>query len=245
MKIKTMLLAALFACGLAACDHARAADLLLPYPKVEPVLYNTGPYIFGGAGVNYNNDGITGYTNPPANTVGGTADLGTGYDFRGGFGWTFDNWGWLRPRAELEAWYLHNDLNTVQVFNAAGPVGTPVDVNGDFSAYGAFANVLLDLKTGMAVTPFIGGGVGFYNASLNASAPAPVGTFMNDSDTGFAWNLTAGAAYEISRNTTFELAYRFVRLQDANFAGNAPGGLPAVGQDIDSHQVNAGFRIKL
>lgn len=221
--------------------YANASDLLYVPKAPKPQYVNTGagPYVQIHGGFDKSGN-ITGNVSP---TTGGTADFSTGYNFGGGFGWAFDSWGYVRPRLEVEANYLKNDINTLQIFNAGGPVGAPLtNITGDYSAIYGLANALFDIETGTAFTPYFGGGIGYGQVDLNAAAPAPIGTFINDSDGSFAWSLQAGITYSITENTKFDLGYKFVRFQDVQLQGTPP---LTVGQDIDNHQVNAGFRIKL
>lgn len=238
MKLRQLLSLTLLAGALLA-GQAQASDLLYETKpaRTTHLAYSTGPYISAHAGANYQG-GITGYVSP---TTGGTADLSTGYDASAALGWKMGGLGWFSPRLEVEGFYLKNNLDSVQVFNAGGPVGAPVGVTGDYSAMGLFANALFDFEMGLPITPFIGGGVGYADVSVDATAPGP-GNFLNDSDGAFAWNLTAGASYAITENTSFDVAYRFVRFQGVSLQGTPP---LTVNEDIDNHQVNAGFRIKL
>lgn len=225
---------------------AQAADLLYPNPAPVAPVYTSNSGLYVGVEGGYNAaDDLTGFINPPANTAGGTANLDGGFTIGAKLGYQFNPWGALRPRVELEGGYLENTIDKIQAFNAGGPVGTPFQGGGNFNAFYGLLNGYLDYRLWNNFSIFGGGGVGF--ASEHAANVSAGGVnIIDDRDTGFAWDLTAGVSYELSPTVTFDLAYRFLRFQDVSFAGNFAGGtLPAVGQDVDNNQVTAGIRIKL
>jgi opacity protein-like surface antigen len=230
-------------CGVALggllASNAMAADLLYSSPAPQAVAYG-GPYFGAKIGANWMNDADGDFD---ADTTaddafsfdtGFTGSITAGYAFGG-------RWGMLSPRLEVEAGYLDNDVDTVINSGVVTPAGT-----GDVSAFYWFANLLLDIPmSGWGFTPFIGGGVGFADVNFNnVNVPAIGGNFSyNDSDTTFAWNLTAGLSYDISRNVTFDIAYRFVQFNSVNLIDT--GGVNPVSTDIDNHQLTAGVRVHL
>jgi len=68
-------------------------------------------------------------------------------------------------------------------------------------------NVYWDIDTGMAIKPFIGGGLGA--SFIYADYKPENGSGYSDSTTGFAWNAGAGIAYDLNESVTVDLAYRF------------------------------------
>jgi opacity protein-like surface antigen len=90
-------------------------------------------------------------------------------------------------------------------------------------------NGYVDLGTWWGITPFVGGGVGAsritisnfgdFSTCINSSSCAGFGgsdAFANTaSQWNFAWAIHAGLAYQVTRNLTLELAYRYVDLGKA------------------------------
>lgn len=63
---------------------------------------------------------------------------------------------------------------------------------------------------------------------------------MDDSGTGFAWQVGAGVSYDLTSNLTAELGYRYFNVENVGLTA-ADG----TGSDVDvrSHQVNLGLRV--
>ena len=82
------------------------------------------------------------------------------------------------------------------------------------------ANAYWDIGTWHSITPFVGGGVG---ASYNTikgftdvnTTTAGVAYGADHSQWSFAWQLTAGLAYQATPNLTIEAAYRYIDLGSA------------------------------
>src|SRR5690606_5907395 len=119
------------------------------------------------------------------------------------------------------------------------------------------ANVYADLGTWYGVTPFVGAGIGFARVGIHSFRDAgidPIGggptlAFANsDYKWNFAWALHAGVAYEVTKNFTVELAYRYVNLGDGRsgdiiaFDGTNTIYNPMHFRNIDSHDLKLGLR---
>jgi opacity protein-like surface antigen len=90
-------------------------------------------------------------------------------------------------------------------------------------------NGYVDLGTWWNITPFVGAGVGFsrntisnfgdFSTCINSLSCAGNGGSdafgPTASKWNFAWALHAGLAYQVWRNVTLELAYRYIDLGDA------------------------------
>lgn len=245
MKLSKLLSVA--ALGVLLAGSAQAADLLYTTPASVQAAYSGGPYIGFEGGFNFQ-DGITGFINPPANTVGGTTEDSTGWNAGFKFGYAFGNNFFFGTKSRVELEYLHieNEGDNIATFNAGGPTGTfnaNTQIDGDIG----LVSWLVDLPlfgANSAFSPFVGvsGGYGKFDANANAGFI----NVLDDSDNAFVWGLTAGLSYAISNTTTIDASYRFLRAQDLNFAGPFAGGtLPAVNEDVDNHQINLGVRVKL
>jgi opacity protein-like surface antigen len=117
------------------------------------------------------------------------------------------------------------------------------------------ANIYADLGTWGGVTPFLGAGIGiarigihsFRDAGIAAGAPT-----LAFAESDYKWNIAyafhAGLAYEVTKNFTVELAYRYVYLGDGQsgdiiaFDGTNTIRNPMYFNGIDSHDLKLGVR---
>jgi outer membrane protein OmpA-like peptidoglycan-associated protein len=74
-------------------------------------------------------------------------------------------------------------------------------------------NVLYDVDTGSAWTPYLGAGAGLVKYSAHGMAPTAT-TSLNDSDTQFAYQGIAGIGYQFTPSTQFFLDYHYLRSLD-------------------------------
>lgn len=241
MKIKSLLCGAVLA--VLMIGNVYAADLIYASSPVLTTITYGGPYIGFEAGITQQ-DGVTGFVDPPANTTGGTTDDSTGWNGGIKAGYAFKPFGIFSPRIEAEFVHLENEGSNINTFNAGGPTGS-FAANTEIDANIGLVSLLFDFPLqGFGFTPFIGGSFGYGQVDVQAST-GPL-SIIDASDNVFAWALTGGLSYDISHNVTVDLSYRFLRLQDVSVAGPFAGGtLPAVNEDIDSHQVNLGIRVHI
>ena len=144
-------------------------------------------------------------------------DMDKGYDFGGVVGYDFGGF-----RLESEVSYRQAD---VQGFNSSAPqitggAGTALvgggsyDVAGDASALSFMVNGLLDFGDDDGLQGFVGGGVGVARVDVQTVLGAP--SFLDDSDTGFAWQALAGVRAPLSDNWDVGLKYRFFNADKVN-----------------------------
>lgn len=161
---------------------------------------------------------------PAGTSVGWTTEFDTGYTLSAALGRRFDN----GLRGEIELAYQSNDVDTHNNVQAAGiPLdnqdvgvlisGAPqqgatvgeIVANGRGSVETTFlmANVYYDFNQYGALTPYVGAGVGagFVNVEY---APSGVG-IVDDDDIVLAYQLVAGASYEINDRTALFAQYRY------------------------------------
>ncbi|MFA9200663.1 MAG: OmpA family protein [Cypionkella sp.] len=150
-------------------------------------------------------------------TNGVQADLHTGYDFGGIVGYDF---GMLR--LEAEASYRSADLSSLTQGTALIPstaTGTAragtYGAGGDVNALSFMLNGLVDFGPDDGLQGFVGGGVGVARtkvdgATLRFSGPG----FLDDSDTGFAWQLLAGVRAPLTETIDVGLKYRYFNSSD-------------------------------
>ena len=139
-----------------------------------------------------------------------TLDHKKGYDFDGVVGYDFGGF-----RAEVEVGYREADIK-------AGRIGTPgipgsangagnlvtgsYAMNGDSNALSFMVNGMLDFGDDDGLQGFVGGGAGVARVDV---APVFAGPWLDDSDTGFAWQAIAGVRAPLTRNIDVGLKYRF------------------------------------
>jgi len=89
---------------------------------------------------------------------------------------------------------------------------------GHLSSVSALGNVYLDVPTGTLITPYVGAGAGYTWAKIDG-----------DKDNAFTFDLTGGAAFDVSDNMKLDLGFRYVNV-------NAEGG------NLNEYQGLAGVR---
>ncbi len=106
-------------------------------------------------------------------------------------------------RAELGATY--ETLDTDAADNAAV-------LGGDVDTYTVMATVYRDFDIGHdRVQPFVGAGVGAARISPDFTVTLPGGPFQADeTQTNFAWQVTAGVGVDVTHNLVADLRYRYL-----------------------------------
>ena len=141
-------------------------------------------------------------------------DTKTGYDFGGIVGYDF---GFIR--LEAEGSYRGADLDTITVNGAPGvpTVGTTAVTNtgtynagGDATVLSFMLNAMADFGPDDGLQGFVGGGVGVARTKFNGTTIQLSGPgFLDDSDSGFAWQLLAGVRAPLTDNIDVGLKYRY------------------------------------
>lgn len=161
--------------------------------------------------------------------IGGTADAASidakeGYDFGGVVGYDFGGF-----RLEAEVSYREADVDAFSSsaprLNAnAGTVLVPAgtyQVGGDANALSFMVNGLLDFGDDDGLQGFVGGGVGVARVDVEANFANPA--YLDDSDTGFAWQALAGIRAPLSDNWDVGLKYRFFNADKVNLVNRFGG----------------------
>ena len=139
-----------------------------------------------------------------------TIDHDYGYDFGGVVGYDFGGF-----RAEVEVAYREAEAEAINVSAAGIPSGPLANApfrgrtatNGSASALSFMLNGLLDFGDDDGLQGYVGGGAGVARTSVTNVFALPV--WLDDSDTGFAWQAIAGLRAPLSRNVDAGLRYRF------------------------------------
>ena len=89
-----------------------------------------------------------------------------------------------------------------------------LDADGIVASTSYLANVFYDLDFGARLTPYLGGGVGFANFSVD-DVEAVGAEFVDDKDQMFAYQLGAGLSYRIDERFSLGVGYRFFQTSDS------------------------------
>lgn len=157
-----------------------------------------------------------------------SVDTKEGYDFGGVVGYDFGGF-----RLEAEVSYREADVDTftsgAPTINAgAGAALAPAgsyQIGGDANALSFMVNGLLDFGDDDGLQGFVGGGAGVARVDVGATFAAP--SYLDDSDTGFAWQALAGIRAPLSDNWDVGLKYRFFNADKVNLVSR-------FGQDVET-----------
>jgi outer membrane immunogenic protein len=146
-----------------------------------------GPYVgaSGGLFIPHESDiTITGLGSANVEyDVGGGFNINAGYDFNG-------------FRLDAEFGYKAADIDKI-----SGPGGS-VSVSGaDITVLSYMVNGFYDFKINSPVKPYLGVGIGILNGELDDNG-------ISSDDTVFGYQVTAGIAYPMNKNLSFDLFYR-------------------------------------
>ena len=179
-----------------------------------------GPYVSGQVGATWVDDAdfnAGGDTGESSFDTGFNVGVSGGYDFG-------------PVRAEGEVTYR---LNDVDEYNVTG-FGTFTG-DGDVSALSLLANGFWDIEIPGPVTPYLGAGIGVAQVSLDDSTPG-----IDDDDTVFAYQVAAGAAFELMPSLALDLGYRYFATADPEFE-DAAGTFES---EYKSHNLSLGVRFQ-
>ena len=170
-------------------------------------------YIKAAAGLNVmeESDAIGSNNNAAIETdFGWIVNGGLGLDLKNGF------------RLEGEVLYSQNKVSQMRG-TANGTSVTSGQGQGDISLLGFMANIAYDFNTPYAMTPFIFGGAGIANVSLNGVGAAGTQSY-DSSDNVFAMQAGAGVSTDLTDRTSIDLSYRYLETLEAQMsdASGAP-----------------------
>jgi OmpA-OmpF porin, OOP family len=151
-------------------------------------------------------------------------------------------YGWNNFRAEFEAGYRDNDLESY--LNAGAPIAGSA---GTLWEATAMVNVLYDLSLTDKLSLSLGAGAGgdFSNTELTLAVP---GGTAEDDNWNFAYQGIAGINYMMTRRTQLFLNYRYLRVMEPDYRPVFPVGPTTVallGDDYGKHAATFGIRYAL
>jgi outer membrane protein OmpA-like peptidoglycan-associated protein len=144
-------------------------------------------------------------------------DTNKGFDVGGVVGYDFGGF-----RLESEVSYRQADTKgftsqTAQITSGGSTALQPAgfySVTGNASALSFMVNGVLDFGEDDGIQGFVGGGAGVARVDVQTVLAAPA--FLDDSDTGFAWQALAGVRTPLSKNWDAGLKYRFFNASNVN-----------------------------
>lgn len=197
----------------------------------------------------------------------------SGKTISAGFGYQLN--AFVRGDLTVGSWsrLVNGRDKSVGVCVAGAPAGATdcrSEETGKAAAWELMANGYADLGTYVGITPYLGAGAGFTHVSYkditsrdfctDAAGADVLGgtcTFAPAVHSGLgSYRLTmalmAGASYDISQNTKFDLGYRYTRVAGGNMynfdaASIAAGASGPQGTDkgFSTHEIKAGFRYEI
>jgi len=200
----------------ALASPAFAADLPPPVPQ-----FAGGWYLRGDIG--WSNQAVGSLYNAQYAAADSVTNISKNFEiggiFGGGIGYQFNDW----FRTDLTGEYRGaSTFHGLDVYTDAG--ATPSTGTDEYTAVKTewlfLANAYVDLGNWRGITPFVGGGIGASRNTISGmtdvNTPAGGVAYGNTASLwSFAWALTAGLGYQISPNTTIEVAYRYLDLGKA------------------------------
>ena len=172
--------------------------------------------------------GITKTSDADWSDTGLTGDIGIDTGKNIAFAYGFNAMPSLRT--ELEVSYRKADLDDITVDG----VGT-ADLTGDVKTWGFLLNGYYDFMADQSFSPYISAGVGALRHSGKISSVAGLGvTGVSGSDTVFAYQLGAGASYDIGHNLALDGGYRYLGSSDPDFSTTTA--------EYDAHEFRLGVR---
>ena len=165
-------------------------------------------------------------------------DHDTGYDFDGIVGYDFGSF-----RLEAEVGYKQASsgdlIGTTPVLGGAfipglgnsGNAGYFIDTNGDVNALSFMLNGMVDFGDDDGLQGFVGGGVGVARTELTNIIATP---WLDDSDTGFAWQAIAGVRAPISDSWDVGLKYRYFNTTGVDLVDSLGRD---VSTDVSTHSI--------
>ena len=233
-----------------------AADMPeTPYvPAPVPYEFGSGWYLRGDIGYKVYGSpdahfDVAGYGNMTGESLSNTGLAGLGF----GYKWN----DWFRTDVTLDyEWpgHFHGRLNCPDPCTAA-PSPEFSDEFASISAWTTLINAYFDIplfaEGPVGLAPYVGAGIGAsYLTTSNVHFINPnggTGSWGGDNKWNFAWSVTAGVSYAITRNTLLDFNWRYVNLGDAVSGPTLAGlGNQRIHYDnIDANEIRIGLRYLL
>jgi opacity protein-like surface antigen len=228
-EMKALVLGAVVSAAL--CAPAFAADIAVKGPPRASFVSAPSPWYAVVGGAVLFSGGSTDLRDRDCSTspflpCGVTASIqgDGGWGVFGGIGYRFSPW----LRGELRVGYGESQAEGDSNFP-----GFPGKVHGRYSSLSALVNAYVDIAGlfpgGMGgFEPYIGAGIGVSNNRIRSVTTDVFAgavflhtlSFPGGDNTEFAWTVSAGVAYRLSRNMLIDVAYRY---RDFGMVRSDPG----------------------
>jgi opacity protein-like surface antigen len=224
-----------------------------PPPPPPPVIEEFGGwYIRGDIGMT--NQAVANLDNALYATATGLRIIDKNFEagtlFGVGVGYKWNSW----MRFDITAEYRgETGFHGMDVYTDGGPRFNNYTAKKSEWLY--LFNAYADLGTWGGITPFIGAGIGVARIGIHSfrdMGTDGLNVTLGYADSDYKWNIAyafhAGLAYEVTKNFTFELAYRYVYLGDGQsgdiiaYDGTNAIRNPMIFKGIDSHDLKIGVR---
>jgi len=269
---KLMSFAAIIALAGQVGSTAMAADMLADSPEYTNVEFGTGWYLRGdiGAGIipaNANSDfggGDFDLGSPISVSVSAGRTYAEGFRLEANFN-HFNGLSGSSRNGYSDCGTEDHDSNPATA-NIAVTGDCAVTTVSNLNAASLMANVYMDFSQYWGVRPYVGAGLGAALVSWSSFnwTDTCTGTVTTDCGTGggigtntrdsgsfaaeenftYAANIMAGVSYEISKEVTLDLGYRYTYLGDIGFADTATSSGRNIGA-MDMHEVRVGVRYEI
>jgi opacity protein-like surface antigen len=220
---------------------ASAADIYnrggASFKDVPPPAVASGFYVVVRGGATFAEDTDFDLDTSPVTVTNEYDD--TGYTVSGAVGYEMSKLYGGAIRAELELGYFENEIEAHKL-NGARVSGK--DAFGETSAFYGLANLYYDFASFGRIKPFVGAGIGFANVEFDGHGVTTAGVVMDDEDTGFAYQLSAGANIGLTSKVDLEIGYRFLGVTGVEL--DAVDGTTS-DIDVDNHIIYGGLKFKL
>lgn len=141
-------------------------------------------------------------------------------------------------RGELELGYRDAEIESHTVAGVGTLSGG--DAFGNTSVLFGLANLIVDFKTGTPFVPYLSVGGGFGNVEFDGHGVSDpgIGTVLDDSATGYAFQAGAGVSYDFGSGLSLDLGYRYLGVYDVDLEAT-DGTSNSV--DVEDHQILIGL----
>lgn len=168
-------------------------------------------------------------------------DFDDGYGFGGALGTRLGQQGAAsRWRVEGELTVRSNDVDSHRLNGSAPLAGA----TGELESTSVMLNALIDFNTGGPFTPYLGGGLGVAMVDASGFGVGAIPAVLDDDDTVLAYQLIAGAGYDVSTNTEIFAEYRWFATDDPDVTTSTATGAADTGIEYQTSNFLVGARFK-
>ncbi len=184
--------------------------------------------------------------NTATHKVGATSvakvNSNTGFNVAGELGYDFGSF-----RTGVEVGYQRfgvGDINNLAGLGIIGPAALSSDTRGSTNVLSFMLNGLFDVvgSEDSGWGAHIGGGIGLAQVKAKDFATGTRAPFVNDSDTGLAWQILAGIRRSVSDNVDLTLGYKYFNASKVNLIASNGAQLDS---NHRSHNLQLGFAYNL